>query len=196
MSGANVAGAETWRLESEDRVIITASPGYENSVLATWNRGLVGTWLDVLPLRETAGIGDDTLTCDNVVPARPGLAGCDSNGPDAIGITEGDYSEACQHSDAGICTLGLFHESTDGFEYVLLVDSELARLLKIICEYVEQKLGIGRGVDVAVSTGVHEVEQGICVDEITVLSMNEWGVRSSTNYSSGFTHMSEHDAVR
>jgi len=150
--------------------MITASPGYESSVLATRSIGLVGTRVDVLPLRETAGIGDDALTCDDIVLAGIGLAGCHSNGSDAVRVTEGDYSEACQHSDAGVCTLGLFHESTNSVEYILLIDPKLARLLEIVGEYVEQKLGIGRGVNVTVGTGVHEVKQGICVDKIAVLS--------------------------
>ena len=174
MSGENVAGAETWRLESEDRVMITASPKNGGSALAVGMRstGLVGTGLDVLPIREAASISGDTLTCNNVVLAITDPAGRHPNGPDAVGVTEGDYSEACQHSDASICAFGLFHKLPNGTEYVLLVDSELARLLKVVGEYVEQELGIGRGVDVAVGTGIHEVEQSICIEEITVLPMD------------------------
>jgi len=171
MSGANVAGGETWRLESDDRVIIIASPRCESSVQATRGRSLVNTGFYVLPIRETAGISDYTLTCNDVVLARPGLAGCHSNGPDTIRITEGNYSEARQHSDAGVCALGLLHKSTDGVEYILLVDSEFPRLLKVVGEYVEQKLGIGRGVNVTVGTSIHEMKQGICIDQITILSI-------------------------
>ena len=164
MSGANVAGAETWRLESEDLVIITASPKHESSVPTTRKIGLVGTGFDILPFRETTSIGDDTLTCDDIVIVGAGLAGRHSNGSDTIGITECYYPEACQHGDAGVCTLGLSHKSANGLEYVLFINPELARLLEIVGEDVEQQLGIGRGVDMTVGISIHEVEQGICID--------------------------------
>ena len=116
------------------------------------------TGLDVLPIRETAGVSDDALACNYVILAHPSRTGCHSNGTNTIGITEGDYSEARQHGDTGVCTLGLFHKSTNGVEYILLIDSEFPRLLKVVGEYVEQKFGIGRSVDVTVGTGIHEME--------------------------------------
>ena len=151
-------------------MIITASPRYESSVSATWGVGLVGTGFDIFPVRETTGIGDDTLTCHDIVVVGAGLAGCHSEGSDTVGITECDYPEACQHGDAGVCTFGLCHKSANGLEYILLINPELARLLEIIGEDVEQKLGIGRGVDMTVGVSIHEVEQGICIDKVTVLS--------------------------
>lgn len=148
-----------------------ASPRWESSVPATRSRRLVSTGLDVLPIRETAGISDDTLTRDDVVFARAGLAGRHSNRSDTIGVTEGNYSETCQHSDAGVCALGLLHKSTDRIEYILLIDPDLPRLLKVVGEDVEEKLGIGRGVDVPVGIGIHETEQGVCIDQVTILSV-------------------------
>ena len=159
MSGANVAGADTRRLESEDRVIMTASPRNENSVLATRTMKLVGTRFDVRPFRETASISDDALTCDDIVVSRAAPAGCYSERPDTVRITEGNYPEACQHSDASVCTLGLLHKSANGVEYVLLVDTKLVCLLKVIGEYIKQKFRVGRGVDMTVGTSIHEVKQ-------------------------------------
>jgi len=158
MSGANVAGAETWRLESEDRVIITASPRYESSVPTTRRIGLVGTGFDILPLCETTSIGDDALTCHDIVVVGAGLAGRHSKGSDTVGVTECYYPEACQHGDAGVCTLGLLHKSANGLEYVLFIDPKFARLLEIVGEDVEQQLRVGRGVDMTVGISIHEVE--------------------------------------
>jgi hypothetical protein len=169
MSGANVAGAETWRLETEDRVMMTASPRYENSVLTSGLIGEVDTRFNVLPSREATGIGDDTLTCDNIVITGARPAGCHPEGSDTIRVAERDDAEACQHGDTGVCTLGLFHKSPNGVEYVFLIDSELARLLEVVGEYIKQKFGIRRGVNVAVGTSVHEMKQGICIDQIAIL---------------------------
>ena len=121
---------------------MTASPEYGSLVSATRGIGLVCTRFNVLPLRETTGISDDALACYDIVIVDARLAGSHSEGPDTIGVTECDYPEACQHSDASVCTLGLFHQSTDSLEYILLVDPELSRLLEIVGEYVEEKLGI------------------------------------------------------
>lgn len=139
MSGANVAGTATLRLESEDRVMITASPRHENSVLNSEHIGLVNTRFDVLPSSEAAGIGDNTFTCDDVVLPGAGPAGRKPERPDTIRVAERDYSKACQHGDTGVCTLGLFHEPSNGIEYILLIDSELARLLEVVRKYIEKE---------------------------------------------------------
>ena len=55
-----------------------------------------------------------------------------------MGVAEGDDAEACEHGDASICALDLLHESTNGGEDIFLVDTELARLLQVVCKDVEQ----------------------------------------------------------
>lgn len=117
--------------------MITASPKYEGQVLTRRSIGLVGTRFDVLPPRETAGIGDNALTCDDIVTVGAGPTSCHSEGPDTIGVTECNYAEASQHGYAGVRTLGLFHKSSNGVEYIFFVDPKLARLLEIVSENVE-----------------------------------------------------------
>ena len=109
-------------------------------------------------------------------------------------VAECDEPEAGEHRDTGICTLALLHEVADGCENVLFVDTELARLLQVISEDIEEKLGVGRSVDVTVGSLVHELQKLRRVDEVAILYQwfeSEWKVRSLR-----YTYVCEDDAIR
>ena len=101
------------------------------------------TRLDILPVGKVTGIRDDALTCKEPVfawAATEGVARAHAEGADAVGVAEGDDAEAGEHGDAGVRALDLSHEAADGGEDVLLVDANLARLLEVVGEDVEEEL--------------------------------------------------------
>jgi hypothetical protein len=98
----------------------------------------------------------------------------------------------------------LSHEVSDGGEDVLLVDSDLARLLDI-----EEELGIGVGVDVSVGVGVEEGTKLGGVGEVSVLAGDEskeaietraFGSAAEAGWTRGEkgpdAHVSHDDSVR
>ena len=130
-------------------------------------RGGERTGLDVLPIGEAARVCDDALARKQPVFAWASpkcFPRAHTERPDAVRVAERDNSEAGEHSDARVRALDLLHEAADGVEDILLVDAELARLLEVIGEDVEEELRVGGGVDVSVRDMVHVVEQGGSID--------------------------------
>ena len=73
-------------------------------------------------------------------------------------VAEGNDTESSQHSDACIGSLALSHERANRSEDILLIDTEFARLLEVICEDVQEQFRVRRGVDVTVGRLIHELE--------------------------------------
>ncbi|TFY81604.1 hypothetical protein EWM64_g2408 [Hericium alpestre] len=69
-------------------------------------------------------------------------------GGGACHLREKVLAEAGEHRDAGVRAAALRHDALDGGEDVLLVDAELARLLEVVREDVEEDLRVGGRVDV------------------------------------------------
>ena len=119
------------------------------------------TGLDVLPVSEVARVSHDALACEEPILSRTaaeGLAGAHAKGADAVRVAERDYAKAGEHGNACIRALDLTHERAHGSEDVLLVDTELARLLEVVREDVEEELRVGGRVNVPVRDGVHDVQ--------------------------------------
>ena len=160
MSGAKVAAGTTCRRDTPERVSITASPSVSLSATCTQqnNWGRKHTWPYVLPIDEASNIRNGTLTrTEPIRSATWHWAACNTQRPDPIRVTERYDPKACEHGNARIRTPGLGHESAHGDEDVLLVDAEFSGFIQMIRKDVEEQLGIGRGVDVSVRDGIHEM---------------------------------------
>jgi len=75
-------------------------------------------------------------------------------------------------------------------ENILFVDTELSSLLQVVCENVEEELGVRVGVDVSVGIGIKELSQGWGVDEVTVLY-----VSSLPRMETQSTHVRKNDTI-
>ena len=76
-------------------------------------------------------------------------------------------------------------ELTDGAEDVVLVNTELARLLQIVGEDVEEELRVAVGVDVPVRVVVEVVAEMGRIDEVAILVWALAFVRSISKRESG-----------
>lgn len=123
--------------------------------------GFRRTRSDVLPVREAESVGDDRLRGEEVVGSSfdtlaGRLAGRKTDRPDAVRVPEGDESETSDHGRAGVGARALSHEVANSGEDVLLVDADLARLLEVVGEDVEEELRVRVGVDMPVGVRVEE----------------------------------------
>lgn len=84
-------------------------------------------------------------------------------------VPEGNDTEPSKHRDTRVRALALLHKITYSREDILLIDTELARLVQVVREDVEEQLRVGRRVDVPVSGLVHKLEEFGRVDEVPVL---------------------------
>lgn len=151
---------------------MTASPAYMRSEVRITLHRSERTGVHILPVHEPTRIRDYAFTSKKVVLALATarrLARRHTKGPDAVRVTEADDTEPGEHRDTRIRALALFHKIADGGEDIFFVDTELARLLEIVGKDVEQQLGVRGRVDVPVGRLVHELEQLVGVDEITIL---------------------------
>lgn len=161
---------------------------------------------NVLPSAESQRIGHHALTSEQVVGSSlssddRALPRRKTDGPDSVGIPEGDESETSDHGRAGVGSDALGHEVSNGGEDVLLVDSHLAGLLEVVGEDVEEELRVGIGVDVSMSVRVEEVSKLLDVGEVSVLekerrrrvSKRRWWGRER---SRGGTNVSHNQTVR
>ena len=106
----------------------------------------------------------------HIVDAGFGLALAVDQRPDAVGIAEGDDAVARDHGHGRIGATGPPVHAGHGAEDVLLVDAQLAELLQLVGEDVEQHLGIRVRVDVALVFPEQGLTQGFRVGEIAVVS--------------------------
>lgn len=169
MSGAKVEGGETWRRETEVRVMMTASPGCVYAH-ASVDRCICEarekerkerkerTGLNVLPIPESTRIRHDALTRKQpILPATPRLPTPHPQRPNPIRIPPRNNPKPSQHRHTRIRSFHLLHEPPNSSKYVLFVDPEFSCLLEVVGEDVEEEFGVGGGVDVPVGFGVHEV---------------------------------------
>lgn len=134
------------------------------------------TWFDVLPIAETARVGNDALAREHVVSAGSAakrFARGHAYGANAIGVSERDDPETSEHGDTCVRALALLHKAADRGEDILLVDTELARLLQVVGKDVQQELRVGGRVDVPMSGGIHGLEQRLSVNKVPILIQYE-----------------------
>jgi hypothetical protein len=63
----------------------------------------------------------------------------------------------------------LLHQAPDGRKDIFFIDTEFASLLKVVGEYVEEELRVGRSIDVPVRGSIEEMQQGRRVNQIAIL---------------------------
>ena len=87
-----------------------------------------------------------------------------------VGITKRYDPKAREHGDARVSATSLGHEAAYGDEDVLLINPKLSRVVQIVSKDIEEKFRVGRGVDVPVRNGIHELQERGCVDQVSILS--------------------------
>lgn len=137
-------------------------------------KGPTLTWRDILPVGEAEGVSDDAFAREQMVGSLSSIFGDarprrESHRSDSVRVPERNKSKASNHGRASVGARTLSHEVSDGGEDVLLVDSDLARLLKVVGEDVEEQLRVRVGVDVSVGFGIKEGPQLLGVGKVTVL---------------------------
>lgn len=157
MSGAKVAGQATWRRDTPLRVIMMASPRTDQGFSATHMTSKTPTRLYILPLRKTRCIRNNTLRSKQIILPRATFPDRHPDRPDTIRVSKRNDPKSCQHRDARIRALHLFHHAPDSRKNVLFVDAELSSLLQIVREDVKQELRVGRSVDMPMRGRVHEL---------------------------------------
>lgn len=130
------------------------------------------TRLHVFKVSEPGCIGDNAFAGKYVIistiSSRPRRH---PDRPDTVWITKRDNAKACEHSNASVCTLSLYHHISQCSEDIFLVDTEFSRFLQIIGKDIEQKLRVAVGIDVSVGIGVKESPQLNGVDQISILGL-------------------------
>jgi hypothetical protein len=97
-----------------------------------------------------------------------------------VGITKRYDSKAREHGDACVSATSLGHEAAHGDEDVFLVDTKFSRVVQIVGKDIEEKFRVGRGVNVPVRNGIHELQERGCVDQVSIL----WRVFSGYSFLS------------
>jgi len=92
-----------------------------------------------------------------------------------VGITERYDPKAREHGHACVRATSLGHEAAHGDEDVLLINTKFSRVVQIVGKDIEKKFRVGKGVDVPVRNGIHELQERGCVDQVSIL----WGVFSA-----------------
>ena len=97
-----------------------------------------------------------------------------------VGITKHYDSKAHKHGDACVSAMSLGHEAAHGDEDVFLVDTKFSCVIQIVSKDIEEKFRVGRGVDMPVHNGIHELQEHGCVDQVSIL----WRVFSGYSFLS------------
>lgn len=128
----------------------------------------------VLPPAEPKRIRYHALTRKQVVgpsvrSLHRALPRCETDRSDPVRVPKGDEPEPCDHHGTSVGSDDLGHGVSDGGEDVFFIDSDLARLLEVVGEDVEQELRVRVGVDVSVGVRVEEPTELFSVVEVSVL---------------------------
>jgi len=85
------------------------------------------TILDILPVRESQSLSDNTLASSQIIRSSPlSLPGSDTKRSNSIGITESNKSETSEHGNTSVGTSTACHGGLHGGEDILLVDSTIS----------------------------------------------------------------------